>query len=419
MNATTPPTGPAGNDPTARLLEAIEQQLTRHYSRVAGQIEAARKSEEQQRQALTSSIEARLNEFAQYQHQQLIGLDDRINELGDSSAHHAATASAADLKGVDASIAEVRDNVDALAASTSARLESLDSTATQRLVDLEQRINHTQGTQIAELAAIVGRAGSANDEAIAALSSRLSDLSGQVDALTRRTDELSAAMSAVDTAALTALRAELDAAHGQISTMRTDLGALSASTSTQFSTHDERLGLLETPPAAEAAISTDMAVQLDRLDDLERQITSMRPDRAPARELDVEPVWADSASELAVEPVIEPAPAPTLPVAPAATPAPVAQAAAAPVSDDPESLSSYLSHLAASLAEPAASTAPTETTPAPVAAVESVAPTGPTPIPLTRTIAAPPSMSLVPKLAPAQPEGSDDPTGELPRPTQH
>ena len=42
MNATTPPTGPAGNDPTARLLEAIEQQLTRHYSRVAGQIEAAK-----------------------------------------------------------------------------------------------------------------------------------------------------------------------------------------------------------------------------------------------------------------------------------------------------------------------------------------------------------------------------------------
>ena len=170
--------GPATSDSLKTLLDALEQQLTRHFIRVASQIDEVRSATEaaiadqaaqhhELHQALTEALEGRLAAFAEYQHAQLIQLDDRVSDI-----------SAAPMPAVMQPAPVMIDHTDDIAA-------------------LRASLGHTSTTIDASLSTI------------AALTQRLSTLEQSVHDLSARVDELSTVEPVVDTTAIDELRVSL------------------------------------------------------------------------------------------------------------------------------------------------------------------------------------------------------------------
>lgn len=374
---------------TSALLSAVEQQLTRYFASISRQVdaqkvataeslEAQRQANEEYQEALRAALEDRLTAFAQHQHERLVAMEDQVDDLG---ARPAATE----------------------AADTSGLLSRLDATERQlvdRLVELEQRINDEQGRRIAELEAVVGRVGAGFDEALAALSQRLLDLDNRVADLTLRTDDLAATTNTVGTAEIDSLRGMASAAANDSAMMRIELDRLTSTATKHFDHQAARLAEIEQAVHARGDVSA--AVQLERLDEVERQLIALDPSMGARLGAASVPTAGPVTAEYRPEPIIEPV-------------------TIAPVINLPEPIFAAEPTFAP---EPTFATEPTFVpeptfTPEPTFAPEP-APAGdpldtgvdrtaemarPT---LTRRMAAPPPMTLIPRLPSARPASGGD-----------
>lgn len=377
---------------TSTLLTAVEQQLTRYFASISRQVDTQkaattesldeqRRANEEYQEALRAALEDRLTSFAQHQHDRLVAVEEQIDEL---AAHPAAATDTA------------------AAAAMLSRLDATERQLVDRLVDLEHRINDEQGRRIAELEAVVGRIGSGFDEAISALSQRLMDLDDRVADLTLRTDGLSGMSGTVSAAEIESLRGLASAAASDSAMMRFELDRLTSTATKHFDHQAARLAEIEQTLHENRDVAA--AVQLDRLDEVERQLIALDPTMGARLGVGSAPVaTGPAATEFPPEPIIAPA------------------TIAPPISlPDPITLPDPIA--AASTFAPEPSFAPEPTfAPAPAFTAEAVpAPTNdplgtgvdrtaemarPT---LTRRMAAPPPMTLVPRLPSARPSSGSD-----------
>ncbi|MEI6402524.1 MAG: hypothetical protein WCP59_10080 [Actinomycetota bacterium] len=384
---------------TSTLLTAVEQQLTRYFASISRQVdtqravtteslESQRRENEAYQEALRAALEDRLTAFAQHQHERLVAMEEQVDDL---SARPAA-AEATDTSGL------------------MSRLDATERQLVDRLVELEHRINDEQGRRIAELEAVVGRLGNGFDEAISALSQRLLDLDGRVADLTLRTDDLAATSSAVSAVEVDSLREMASAAASDTVMMRFELDRLTSTATKHFDHQAARLAEIEQTLHENRDVAA--AVQLDRLDEVERQLIALDPALAArlgavSAPTDANPVTA----EYPVVPIIEP-----VTIAPAiGLPEPIFTAAEPALASEPLLAPAPLVAPEPMFApEPTFRPEPTfapESTSAPASGpldtgvdrtAEMARPT------LTRRMAAPPPMTLVPRLPSTRPSSGSD-----------
>jgi tetrahydromethanopterin S-methyltransferase subunit G len=361
---------------TTTILTAVERQLTKYFTAMSHQAEAARMAAEQRanelrqelaakfpaleaaveaqrvanehyQQALQGALEERLAEFANHQHWRLNDLEEKIqlaagtasgsreldpetileirqtvrddmersfagiharlddinnvnkrhDEQASAIVQHVNDTTAALTMRMDegdqrlghaieerlnqfagdlaVSFEGVAEQVNEHASTLLQKLESSESRATDRMLELEQRIKDEQGQKIANVEATVGRIGSGFDDAMIAVSQRVLELENRLLELEDRFNELNERLGKVDENALEEVKAEMSRAVGEAMLVRIELDRVVANVDEKMDKQTIRMSEIEGLLSDQMDVST--AVQLERLDELERQMEMLDP----------------------------------------------------------------------------------------------------------------------------------------------
>jgi hypothetical protein len=142
---------------------------------------------------------------------------------------------------------------------------------------MEERINEHNGVKLANLEASIGRLGAGFDDAMGALSKRLVDLEAQLIEAGERMDSMTADIAKVDEEAINAVKEQLSSAVGEAMLVRIEVDRFIATQEEKFDATALRMSEIE----AQLADSMDVgeAVQLERLEEIERALLELDPDQ--------------------------------------------------------------------------------------------------------------------------------------------
>lgn len=172
---------------------------------------------------------------------------------------------------------EVQRQLTEQATHVAQRLDFTEHKITDRMLAMEDRVNEQSGVKIANLEATIGRIGSGFDDAIGAMSHRLLGVENQVGESLERLDALREQVDKVDEKAINEVKEQLSAAIGEAMLVRIEIDRLSATTDERYDKVNLRLGEIEGQLTDEMDLSA--AVQLERLEELERAIVAFDPDQ--------------------------------------------------------------------------------------------------------------------------------------------
>lgn len=301
------PAGAVDATELAALREQLEGQLGMAHGRIDDLHKATRRFDEQ-----AAAMVQHVNDTT-------IALTQRMDE----SSQALASAVEERLGLVRAALESVGPNIQRqLSEQTAAiaqRLELADNNVTDRMLALEERINDTQGTRIAQLEATVGRIGSGFDESIGAMSHRLLELDNKLAEYDASLAKFDQRLGGIDQDGIEQLKEQMTSAVGEATIVRIELDRAMADTGEKLDKANLRMAEIEGMLSNEMDVNA--SVQLERLEEIERALAELDPERfAPS------PVVRQAAAPSAPEPA-----APVVaPAAAAATPAPAAPAPAAP-----------------------------------------------------------------------------------------
>ncbi len=239
----------------------------------------------------TAAMDARLAEVQRHTQrfdEQVVALVQHVNQTVQTLAKRIEDGDQVTLGAVDERLAGVRaaaeqlhaDGLRQLAeqgAAVNQRIDTTDMKITDRMLAMEQRVNDQAGTKIAALEAHVGRLGTGFDEAMGALSQRMVGLDGSIHELHLRLDEMGERLAKVDADALEEMKERLSTAVGEAMLVRIELDRLVASTDEKLDKQTLRMSEIEALLTDEMDVSA--AVQLERLDELERAVAALDPDQ--------------------------------------------------------------------------------------------------------------------------------------------
>jgi hypothetical protein len=289
------------------------------------------------------------------------------------------TSIAAQQSAVDVALADVHTQV----TTTIAGVEA----TTERLADLDSQVAALRG---------------GIDQTLAALSSRMTEMEGAQSSTTDRLARVEQATAKVDAKEIDHLREKMQTAVGEAVLMRIEMDRLSGSLDERFDSVRVRLSEVESQVADNMDVST--AVQLERLEELERAVLFLTPTDAPgaralaaaqaSRAARPEPPVAvyDGYGAASTGTPVPPPPAPvttTVPPPPSTVPAPPASAVPAPPSTVPAPPASAVPVPPSAVPPPPGAPVAASTTTVPAPPTASV-PTGATTPPPPPTAAVPP-----------------------------
>ncbi len=248
----------------------LQQRFDRTTELLANRIEelqnAARRFDEQ-----SSALVHHVNETT-------AGLSRRLDDSGRVFAGHLDERTMALGQRVDEAIGAMHQHVTEQVAGISRRIEDTENNVIDRALAMEERINEQTGVRLAGVEATIGRISSGIDEAIVALSHRVIEMETFTNDLTGRIDQMAAQIESVDQEAINQLREQMSSAVGESMLVRIELERVASSTGEQFDKLNLRLAELASD-IAESTLDVSTAVQLERLEEIERALVELDPDQ--------------------------------------------------------------------------------------------------------------------------------------------
>lgn len=321
----------------------LRSEFTQQIAAVAQQVETGQHNSEAYQKALQTALEDRLADFAQHQHRRLAEVENRLLDMPTGSGEGVDPVELANLKDqIDQSSAAAHARIDDLhkatrrfdeqasalvqhvndttialaqrmdegnqalasaveerlafvrttlesvgpevqrqltehATMTAQRIDFTEHKVTDRMLAMEDRINESNGTKIAHLEATVGRIGSGFDDAIGALSQRMLELENHFMEINDRLGVLTEQVGKVDEKAIHEVREQLSTAVGEAMLVRIEIDRMAATTDEKLDKATLRMAEIEAQLSDEMDVSA--AVQLERLEELERAIVEINPDQ--------------------------------------------------------------------------------------------------------------------------------------------
>jgi uncharacterized phage infection (PIP) family protein YhgE len=213
---------------------------------------------------MTSKLQQRTDETAQRFNGEIVEkierLDERVEEVASSSLRQHVETSRL-----------VND-----------RSERLEERVNIRVSTVEAAIREEVGGRIAEIDAHVGRVSQGLDDTLNVLGDRLNSIEQSVTGIDARVDALREEFGEVDADSLDELKEKLSAAAGEAMLVRIDLERLEKTTGERVESANARLATVESQ-LADATMDVSTAVQLERLEELERAVIELAPPRLVAR----------------------------------------------------------------------------------------------------------------------------------------
>ena len=236
---------------------------------------------------MSEATEARLDEVLAQVDEQLDGrmalLATRIDEVSAQAARQQAEVS----------------NV------VGARVDQAEDRINDRIVTAEARVNETVGQRVADIDAYVGRVSAGLDDAVSMLSDRIAGAEARFDEVTSAIDSITARLESVDVEAIDEMKDRVASAAGEVELVRIEVDRFKESMGESLDKTVGRIVDIETQ-LQEQHLDVETAVQLERLEEVERALLALDPSQFVRRE---EPMAPPSETEPeAVNPLTPPTP---------------------------------------------------------------------------------------------------------------
>ncbi len=249
---------------SAPLQDRFERTTELMASRIEELQKAARRFDEQ-----SSALVQHVNDTT-------ATLSKRIDDSGRMLNSNLDERTLAASQRLDESMGSMRQYVVDQSSSFSRKIEENDTRVVDRMLALEERVNDHTGTRLAAVEATMGRISGGIDEAIVALSQRVIQLENNNYDVLQRIDEMSQIVAKVDTDAIAALREQMSSAVGEAMLVRIELERVGTSTAEQFDKVSLRMADVEAT-LTETFMDVNTAVQLERLEEIERALVELDP----------------------------------------------------------------------------------------------------------------------------------------------
>jgi len=204
--------------------------------------------------SLTERVDSSVSGMNQDVEQRVSGVERRIDEALAQAAQ--AAQDDADVRVVIAK--QVEDRVNDLVATT------------------EARINEEVGQRIADTDASIGRVSVGLDESITVLNDRIAGNDGRFGTYDKKLDAMATVLEGVDTEAIDEMKDRVRSAAGEAELVRIEMDRFQASMGETVDKTTMRLTQVETQ-LQDQALGTETAVQLERLEEVERALIALDP----------------------------------------------------------------------------------------------------------------------------------------------
>ncbi len=209
-----------------------------------------------------------------------------ITEATESRIDEVAVQVSAQIDDRIAGLATRLDEVSAQAARQQAevanvvatRVDQAESRINERILTAEARIDENLGQRVADIDAYVGRVSASLDESVIMLSDRITGTEGRFDQVNDTLDSLAARLDAVDVDAIDDLKDRFGAVAGEVELMRIEAERFQESVGATIDKTVGRLVDLETQ-VQEQHLDVETAVQLERLEEVERALIALDPNQ--------------------------------------------------------------------------------------------------------------------------------------------
>ncbi|HUF99427.1 MAG TPA: hypothetical protein VMM60_14960 [Ilumatobacter sp.] len=181
--------------------------------------------------------------------------------------------------------------------SVTKKMTDAEERITTKLVAAESRMKDDNTQRIAEIDARVTRASTGLDETMGVLNDRISSMDDRFINADRRVGVLEESVKGIDQDALEVLKNKMSAAAGEAMLVRIEMERFEKTTNERADTLAVRVTEVETQ-LQDATMDVSTAVQLDRLEEIERALIELDPNKFV---LKVSPPPADTPSQPGLE----------------------------------------------------------------------------------------------------------------------
>ena len=212
-------------------------------------------------------------------------LEQRQVALGDAITADVATR-IGELKGlVDDQESTMRRFQSESNQAIAQRVSDAEDRLNNRLLAAESRMKEDAGQRIAEIDAHVGKVASGLDETMLVLNERIAALDDRFVETGRRIADVEASVEGIDADALDALKEKLSTAVGEAMLVRIEMERLEKGVNERTDGLAVRMTEVESQ-LQDATMDTSMAIQLDRLEEIERSLLALDPAKFVLRDED-------------------------------------------------------------------------------------------------------------------------------------
>lgn len=162
--------------------------------------------------------------------------------------------------------------------SVSAKVNDAEDRFNNRLLASESRMKEDAGTKIAEIQAHVGRVSSGLDDTMTVINDRMAALDDRFVTTDRRIEEVAESVAGIDHEELEALKDKMSSAAGEAMLVRIEMERMEKTVAEKTDGLIVRLTDVETQ-LQDATMDVSTAVQLDRLEEIERSLLELDPNQ--------------------------------------------------------------------------------------------------------------------------------------------
>lgn len=227
-------------DATIRKFDSQAARMVAHINEVTGNVDGRI---EQLAAGVVADVETRMG-----------GLSARLDEVSAQAARHQSEVS----------------NI------VGQRVDDAESRMNDKVATAESRINEEVGTRIADIDAYVGRVSVGLDEAIVMLNDRFAEVHDKFEATALQIAAIEQTIADVDSESIDEMKERIRSAAGEVELIRIEMDRFTESMGDTMDKTSIRLTEVETQ-MQDQALDTETAVQLERLEEVERALIALDP----------------------------------------------------------------------------------------------------------------------------------------------
>jgi len=209
-----------------------------------------------------------------------------ITEASDARMDEISTQVSEEIDGRLAGVSTRLDEVSAQAArhqsevsnAIGSRVDQAEERLNERMLTTEARINETLGQRMADTDAYVGRVSAGLDESVALLNDRIAAVDSRFSQVNHSINSMAQRLDSLDVDAIDEMKDRVSGLAGEVELVRIEVERFQASMGETMDKTVVRIVELETQ-MQEQHMDVETAVQLERLEEVERALIALDPDQ--------------------------------------------------------------------------------------------------------------------------------------------